>query len=76
MSLLLVAVSSMFGAAYVSMMPAVARDLLHGDSTSVGTLMSAAGGGALIGAYLLSRITEKQLVYAPVLARLRVSVSG
>jgi MFS family permease len=67
-SLLLVAVSSMFGAAYVSMMPAVARDLLHGDSTSVGTLMSAAGGGALIGAYLLSRISEKQLVYAPVLA--------
>jgi MFS family permease len=67
-SLLLVAVSSMFGAAYVSMMPAVARDLLHGDSTSVGTLMSAAGGGALIGAYLLSRISEKQLIYAPVLA--------
>jgi hypothetical protein len=58
----------MFGAAYVSMMPAVARDLLHGDATSVGTLMSAAGGGALIGAYLLSRITEKQLIYAPVLA--------
>lgn len=67
-SLILVAVSSMFGAAYVSMMPAVARDLLHGDATSVGTLMSAAGGGALIGAYLLSRITEKQLVYAPVAA--------
>jgi predicted MFS family arabinose efflux permease len=67
-SLLLVAVSSMFGAAYVSMMPAVARDLLHGDATSVGTLMSASGAGALIGAYLLSRITEKQLVYAPVLA--------
>ena len=67
-SLILVAVSSMFGAAYVSMMPAVARDLLHGDATCVGTLMSAAGGGALIGAYLLSRITEKQLVYAPVAA--------
>ena len=67
-SLMLVAVSSMFGAAYVSMMPAVARDLLHGDATSVGTLMSAAGGGALIGAYLLSRISEKQLVYAPVAA--------
>ncbi|HEY2885741.1 MAG TPA: MFS transporter [Rhizomicrobium sp.] len=69
-SLILVAVSSMFGAAYVSMMPAVARDLLQGDATSVGTLMSAAGGGALIGAYLLSRITEKQLVYAPVAAAL------
>ena len=48
----------MFGAAYVTMMPAVARDLIHGDSTTQGTLMSAAGAGALIGAYLLSRITE------------------
>ncbi len=67
-SLLLVAVSSMFGAAYVTMMPAVARDLIHGDSTTQGTLMSAAGAGALIGAYFLSRISEKQLVYAPVLA--------
>ena len=67
-SLLLVAVSSMFGAAYVTMMPAVARDLLHGNSTAQGTLMSAAGAGALIGAYMLSRITEKQLLYAPVLA--------
>ena len=68
MSLLLVAVSSMFGAAYVTMMPAVARDLIHGDSTTQGALMSAAGAGALVGAYMLSRITEKQLVYAPVLA--------
>lgn len=68
MSLLLVAVSSMFGAAYVTMMPAVARDLIHGNSTTQGALMSAAGAGALVGAYMLSRITEKQLVYAPVLA--------
>ncbi|HEY4942545.1 MAG TPA: MFS transporter [Rhizomicrobium sp.] len=68
LSLILVAVSSMFGAAYVTMMPAVTRDLLHGNSTAQGTLMSAAGAGALIGAYFLSRITEKQLVYAPVLA--------
>jgi MFS family permease len=67
-SLMLVSVSSLFGAAYVTMMPAVARDLLHGDSTYVGTLMSALGGGALVGAYFLSRITEKQLIYAPVLA--------
>ncbi len=68
LSLILVAVSSMFGAAYVTMMPAVTRDLLHGTATAQGTLMSAAGAGALIGAYFLSRITEKQLTYAPVLA--------
>ncbi|MBV9904075.1 MAG: MFS transporter [Alphaproteobacteria bacterium] len=67
-SLILVAVSSLFGAAYVTMMPAVVRQLLHGDSTAQGTLMSAAGAGALIGAYFLSRITEKQLLYAPVIA--------
>lgn len=67
-SLILVAVSSLFGAAYVTMMPAVVRQLIHGDSTAQGTLMSAAGAGALIGAYFLSRITEKQLVYAPVIA--------
>lgn len=67
-SLILVAVSSLFGAAYVTMMPAVVRQLIHGDSTAQGTLMSAAGAGALMGAYFLSRITEKQLLYAPVLA--------
>ncbi len=67
-SLLMVAVSSLFGAAYVTMMPAVVRQLIHGDSTAQGTLMSAAGAGALIGAYFLSRITEKQLLYAPVAA--------
>jgi len=68
LSLILTAVSSLFGAAYLTMMPAVARDLLHGDSTTQGTLMSAVGGGALIGAFFLSRITEKQLIYAPVAA--------
>ncbi|HEY0107891.1 MAG TPA: MFS transporter [Rhizomicrobium sp.] len=68
LSLLLVAASSLFGAAFVTMMPAVARDLIHGDSTTQGTLMSSVGAGALVGAYLLSRITEKQLGYAPVIA--------
>jgi MFS family permease len=68
LSLMLVAVSSLFGAAYVTMMPAITRDLLHGSSYVQGTLMSAAGAGALIGAYFLSRITEKQLLYIPVLA--------
>jgi hypothetical protein len=68
LSLILTGVSSLFGAAYLTMMPAVARDILHGDSTTQGTLMSAIGAGALAGAFMLSRITEKQLVYAPVMA--------
>ena len=69
-SLLLVAVSSLFGAAFVTMMPAVARDLIHGDSRTQGTLMAAVGAGALFGAFLLSRISEKQLAYAPAVAGL------
>lgn len=67
-SLLLVAVSSMFGAAYLTLMPAFARDMLHGHSTAYGTLMTSVGAGALVGAYSLSRIPERQLMYAPILA--------
>ena len=67
-ALMLVGVSSMFGAAYLSMMPAFARDLLHGDSTSYGTLMTSVGAGALVGAYLLSRIHERWLTIAPIVA--------
>jgi MFS family permease len=70
LSLILVGVSSLFGAAYLTMMPAVARDLLHGDSTTQGTLMSSVGAGALAGAFVLSRVTEKQLTYLPVAAAL------
>ncbi len=74
LSLILVGVSSLFGAAYLTMMPAVARDLLHGDSTTQGTLLSSVGAGALAGAFLLSRITEKQLTYLPVAAALAFGI--
>lgn len=67
---MLVAVSSCFGAAYVSLMPAFARDVLHGNAASYGTLMAAVGGGALIGAYALSRIHERWLTLTPVAASL------
>jgi MFS family permease len=67
-SLLLVAVSTMFGAAYLTMMPAFARDILHSGAETQGYLMSAIGAGALVGAYFLSHITERQLVYAPVVS--------
>ncbi len=65
-ALVLVGISSMFGAAYLSMLPAFARDILHGASTSYGTLMTAVGIGALIGAYALSRIHERWLTSAPI----------
>lgn len=67
-ALVLVAVSSCFGAAYLSLLPAFARDLLHGDATSYGTLMTSVGIGALIGAYALSRVHERWLTLAPVAA--------
>lgn len=67
-AILLVAVSSMFGAAYLSMLPAFARDILHGTSTSYGSLMTAVGIGALCGAYSLSRIHERWLTLAPIIA--------
>jgi MFS family permease len=67
-ALMLVGVSSMFGAAYLSLLPAFARDILHGASTSYGTLMTSVGIGALIGAYGLSRIHERWLTTAPIVA--------
>ncbi|MDE2134366.1 MAG: MFS transporter [Alphaproteobacteria bacterium] len=67
-SLMLVAVSSCFGASYLSLMPAFAHDLLHGDAASYGTLMAGVGAGALIGAYGLSLIRERWLSLAPVAA--------
>jgi MFS family permease len=67
-ALMLVAVSSVFGASYLSMLPAFARDILGGASTSYGTLMASVGAGALIGAYGLSRIHERWLTLAPILA--------
>jgi MFS family permease len=67
-SLLLVAVSSCFGAAYLSLMPAFASDILHGGATGYGTLMTGVGAGALIGAYGLSLIRERWLSLAPIIA--------
>jgi len=67
-SLMLVAVSSCFGAAYLSLMPAFARDLLHGDAASYGTLMAGVGVGALLGAYGISRLKERWLAIVPVVA--------
>jgi predicted MFS family arabinose efflux permease len=67
-SLMLVAASSCFGAAYLSLMPAFARDLLHGDAALYGTLMTSVGAGALFGAYGISRLHERWLSTAPFVA--------
>ncbi len=47
---------------YSTLLPVFAKDILGGDSRTMGYLMSLAGVGALIGAfYLASRISLKGL---------------
>ena len=70
LSLMLVAVSSCFGAAYLSLMPAFAHDHLHGGAGSYGMLMAGVGTGALLGAYTLSLVRERWLALTPVAAAL------
>jgi MFS family permease len=52
--LLLVALVSLTGMPYTVLMPVFARDILHGDSHTLGFLMGASGFGALIGAFFLA----------------------
>ena len=74
-SLLLVAACGAFGASYLALMPAVARDVLHQGSEGLGFLMGAVGAGALIGAYALARVPERHLTMTPVLAAASFGVS-
>ena len=54
--LLLLALTSFMGVPYAVLMPAFARDILHGGPHTLGFLMSSTGAGALFGAvYLASR---------------------
>ena len=54
--LLLIALISIMGWPYISLMPVFARDILHGGPHILGFLMAGSGAGALIGAiYLASR---------------------
>jgi MFS family permease len=58
MLLILLAIISLVGLPYVTLMPAYAREILKGGSHTLGFLMSASGAGALIAAlYLASRQT-------------------
>lgn len=55
-TLLLITVVSLVGMPYAVLMPVFARDILHGDSHTLGFLMGGSGVGALLGAvYLASR---------------------
>jgi MFS family permease len=52
--ILLVTVTSIFGLPFQAMLPVFARDILHGDSQTLGFLTGAVGAGALTGAFFLA----------------------
>jgi MFS family permease len=52
--LLLLILVSIIGMPYTVLMPAIAKDVLHGDSRTLGLLVSCSGVGALIGAIVLA----------------------
>ncbi|MGN6517774.1 MAG: MFS transporter [Rhizomicrobium sp.] len=74
-SLILIAVCSCFGASYVPMMPAFARDVLHEGSQGLGLLYGAIGCGALVGAYTLARLHERHLAMTPIASAALFGVS-
>ena len=74
-SLTLVAMCSAFGAAYLSLLPAFARDVLHQGSEGLGFLYTGVGAGAFLGAYALARVPDRHLFATPVLAALSFGVS-
>ena len=67
-SLILIAVCSAFGASYIPLLPAFARDVLHEDSQGLGFLFGAIGFGALLGAYTLSHVQDRYLSRTPIIA--------
>ncbi len=63
--LLLLAGSSLFGTAYLVLMPVFARDVLHGGSDALGFLMASVGAGALLGAIGISRVPARIMPVMP-----------
>jgi MFS family permease len=56
--LLISAVTSLFGAPYISMTPVFARDIFHLGETGLALLMGMAGAGALFGALFLAYLGD------------------
>jgi MFS family permease len=55
----LIAVYSIFGLQYLTMMPVIARDVLHTDAGGYGLLVSLVGVGALSGALALAALSSR-----------------
>jgi len=58
MLLMISAVTSMFGAPYISMTPVFARDIFHLGETGLALIMGMAGAGALFGALFLAYLGD------------------
>src|SRR2546425_2598461 len=58
MLLMIFAVTSLFGAPYLSMSPVFARDIFHLGETGLAVLMGTAGAGALFGALFLAYLGD------------------
>jgi MFS family permease len=56
--LMLSALAAIFGRSYQSLLPIFARDIWHSGPEGYGLLLSAAGGGALIGAFGLAAVKQ------------------
>ena len=69
--MILVSTFSLFGISFAVLMPVFAKEILNGGIGAFGTLMSANGGGALIGGLALAshgkRFERKTLIYAGLL---------
>ena len=52
--IILLGIISLVGLPYIVLMPAYAKEIMHGGSDTLGFLMSAAGAGALLGALILA----------------------
>ena len=75
LSMLLIASCSAFGASYIPLLPAFARDILHQGSEGLGFLHGAVGAGALVGAYVLARVPDRHLMATPVVAAFSFGLS-
>lgn len=53
-------IMNMFGFPYLAMVPVIGRDMLHLDPTGIGVMMSAEGGGAVLGALALAVSVKRQ----------------
>ena len=73
--LMLIAFCSAFGAAYLSLLPAFAHDVLHQGSEGLGFLYTGVGAGAFLGAYVLARVPDRHLFATPAAAALSLGVS-